>query len=275
VVSEAKVYEYVWNALGQLVQAERLGGPNGGSPELTMTYRYDASGARVVREKSDVAGGIDQVRQDLYISGGYEVRQVQLQDDLGNPVSVNSASLEGARYEEVEGTRLVKYAFGARVQWKVEDGEDGLDLSEEPQIFLSFSNHLGSTTAVVDYGDGTLVSYRTSYAYGSDESEWKNSDPKYDNTDEPYGFTGKEEDEDVGLHYFGARYYSSYLGRWISPDPPVVHGGAIGNYYQYGGNSPYAASLLGNLRHWMENDPQIADLIAKLPTIRRENICNR
>jgi len=40
-----------------------------------------------------------------------------------------------------------------------------------------------------------------------------------------------------------------------------------------GGNSPYVASLLGNLRHWMEDDPQIADLIEKVPTIRREDIC--
>ena len=35
------------------------------------------------------------------------------------------------------------------------------------------------------------------------------------NAEEPYGFTGKEEDKEVGLHYFGARYYSSYVGRWI------------------------------------------------------------
>ena len=42
-----------------------------------------------------------------------------------------------------------------------------------------------------------------------------------------------------------------------------------------GSESPYVASLLGNLRHWMEDDPQIADLIEKLPTIRREDICKR
>jgi ArsR family transcriptional regulator len=42
-----------------------------------------------------------------------------------------------------------------------------------------------------------------------------------------------------------------------------------------GGNSPYVASLLGNLRHWIEDDPQIADLVEKLPTIRREDICKR
>jgi ArsR family transcriptional regulator len=42
-----------------------------------------------------------------------------------------------------------------------------------------------------------------------------------------------------------------------------------------GGNSPYVASLLGNLRHWLEDDPQIAGLVEKIPTIRRENICKR
>lgn len=40
-----------------------------------------------------------------------------------------------------------------------------------------------------------------------------------------------------------------------------------------GANNPYAASVLGNLRHWLENDPQIVTLVEKLPTIRREIIC--
>jgi len=39
-----------------------------------------------------------------------------------------------------------------------------------------------------------------------------------------------------------------------------------------GSSSPYAASVLGNLRHWLEDDPQIAELVEKLPTIRREDI---
>lgn len=40
-----------------------------------------------------------------------------------------------------------------------------------------------------------------------------------------------------------------------------------------GGNSPYAASLLGNLRHWLEDDPEVMELAKQLPQIRRENIC--
>jgi ArsR family transcriptional regulator len=39
-----------------------------------------------------------------------------------------------------------------------------------------------------------------------------------------------------------------------------------------GRSSPYAASLLGNLRHWLEDDPEIAVMAEKLPAIRREDI---
>jgi RHS repeat-associated protein len=31
-------------------------------------------------------------------------------------------------------------------------------------------------------------------------------------------FTGKERDSETGLDYFGARYYGSNMGRWMSPD---------------------------------------------------------
>lgn len=42
-----------------------------------------------------------------------------------------------------------------------------------------------------------------------------------------------------------------------------------------GADSPYAAALLGNLRHWLEEDPQVAPLLERLPLIRREDICCR
>lgn len=42
-----------------------------------------------------------------------------------------------------------------------------------------------------------------------------------------------------------------------------------------GGGSPYAASLLGNLKHWLQDDPEIARLLEDLPGINREFICRR
>jgi ArsR family transcriptional regulator len=42
-----------------------------------------------------------------------------------------------------------------------------------------------------------------------------------------------------------------------------------------GAKNPYTASLLGNLRHWLEDDPEVESLWQKLPEIRRENICGK
>lgn len=42
-----------------------------------------------------------------------------------------------------------------------------------------------------------------------------------------------------------------------------------------GSRSPYAASLLGNLRHWLADDPQIRDLLARSDAVRRENLCGK
>lgn len=48
------------------------------------------------------------------------------------------------------------------------------------------------------------------------------------------------------------------------------------NYYLTDGRiSPYVASLLGNLRHWLEDEPEIEELLSKIPHIRREEICRR
>lgn len=40
-----------------------------------------------------------------------------------------------------------------------------------------------------------------------------------------------------------------------------------------GSANPYAASLLGNLRHWLEEDDQVKAMVKKLPDIRREKLC--
>jgi RHS repeat-associated protein len=57
----------------------------------------------------------------------------------------------------------------------------------------------------------------------------------------PIHYTGKERDTESGLDYFGARYFSSGLGRWMSPDwaakPTAVP------YAQYG--DPQSLNLYG------------------------------
>jgi len=48
------------------------------------------------------------------------------------------------------------------------------------------------------------------------------------------------------------------------------------NYFLSDGrNSPYAASLLGNLKHWLKDDPEVLKLMEQVPGVRREEICGK
>lgn len=48
------------------------------------------------------------------------------------------------------------------------------------------------------------------------------------------------------------------------------------NYFLADGQaSPYAACLLGNLKHWLGDDPEIAELVKKVPFLDREELCRK
>jgi len=42
-----------------------------------------------------------------------------------------------------------------------------------------------------------------------------------------------------------------------------------------GRKTPYAATLLGNLRHWLRDDPDIKKLETILPLLNREELCKK
>jgi ArsR family transcriptional regulator len=42
-----------------------------------------------------------------------------------------------------------------------------------------------------------------------------------------------------------------------------------------GESSPYAAALIGNLRHWLNDDPEIMRLYERLPHLNRETLCGK
>jgi len=74
-----------------------------------------------------------------------------------------------------------------------------------------------------------------------------------------YRFTGKERDTETNYDYFGARYYDSDLGRWLSVDPLVGKYPGLSPYnyvlnnpinsFDPNGESPFFAQLLFFLRH--------------------------
>jgi len=76
---------------------------------------------------------------------------------------------------------------------------------------LYFSNHLGSASVITDINGN--IENQTDYCPYGGICYTSGSDPNR------YKFTGKERDAESGLDYFGARYNSSNMGRFMSPDP--------------------------------------------------------
>ncbi len=93
----------------------------------------------------------------------------------------------------------------------------------------------------------------------------------YDRSSNHYKFTGKERDTESGLDNFGARYYSSTQGRFMSPDwaakPEAVPYSDLENpqslnLYSYVGNNPLSVTdpdghvweWLQKLGNWLNGD---------------------
>ncbi|HEX3103247.1 MAG TPA: RHS repeat-associated core domain-containing protein, partial [Terriglobales bacterium] len=77
-------------------------------------------------------------------------------------------------------------------------------------VFYYFSDHLKTASVVTDSA-GNIKAESDYYPWGG-ELQFVANDSNH------YKFTGKERDSETQLDYFGARYYSNGLGRWVSAD---------------------------------------------------------
>ena len=95
----------------------------------------------------------------------------------------------------------------------------------ENDLYYYHGDHLGSADWVTNKSGEVIAEYK--YApYG--ELVFSEKEGDYN---ERYKFTGKERDSETGYDYFGARFFWSALGHWLSVDPLAD---------KYPGISPYA-----------------------------------
>ena len=102
---------------------------------------------------------------------------------------------------DLSGNLTDEYVFfdGERVARKSTNG-----------VFYYFSDHLKTASVITD-ALGNIKSESDFYPWGG-ELQFVKNDSNH------YKFTGKERDSETQLDYFGARYYSNGLGRWVSAD---------------------------------------------------------
>lgn len=98
-----------------------------------------------------------------------------------------------------------------------------------------YSNHLGSACLELDQA-AAIISYEEYHPYGTAAYRAINRDIRA--ASKRYRYTGKERDEETGLHYFGSRYLACWLGRWVSADPESIRAGV--NVYRYVDANPIA-----------------------------------
>ncbi len=100
----------------------------------------------------------------------------------------------------------------------------------EGQVFAPVLDVQGNICRLVDLDSSIADSYDFT-AFG----EERKKDSK-ETTFNPWRFASKHFDPELGLVYFGKRYYDPEFARWITTDPAGLTDSA--NLYQYVFNNP-------------------------------------
>jgi RHS repeat-associated protein len=138
----------------------------------------------------------------------------------------------GGIYEKHSDGTYVKYysALGRRIAMRTDsEGSAGV-------VNYVLADHLGSSTTITDAWGGDLRTMKY-YPYGAERSV--SGDMITDKL-----FTGQQKEPEgvstLGLYNYGARFYSTLVGRFLSPDPVIAKLGdpQVLNRYSYVRNNP-------------------------------------
>ncbi|MBI1176387.1 hypothetical protein GC207_02995 [bacterium] len=238
---------FTYNALGNMLS----NGEQGGS-----TYVYPTSGilphaVRIVGTKTnayDLVGnmtfragqslGYDpENRLTSVVSGGVTLATFGYADggDRLWKQSTNTLSVWIGDLYEAHGTTNLFHIFaGSR---RIATYSPGTQLPGAGGTTTAFNyyhpDHLGSSSLMTD-GNGAVAEHYEYSAYGRERANGTAA------PDASHRFTGQIFDAEVGLYYYGARYYDADLGRFIQADTiiPDYFDPQSWNRYAYANNNP-------------------------------------
>lgn len=182
-------------------------------------YVYDFSGERVRKVTTQkVNAGLTTIYEKRYI-GNYVVKRTY-NNAIAPANLVSECQIERVTDDK---KHLVNVMY-----WTVDKDREKLRQQryQMETLIQSVSVELTET--------GDIISYEEYFPFGGTAIIAGNNQVDVEPKD--YRFTGKECDDSSGLYYYGARYYISWLGRWMNPDPagPVDSF----NLYEYVNNNP-------------------------------------
>lgn len=212
------MWTYTWDGRGYLTGMTRKAGTSADSTVATeaLGFGYDGDGRRTSK-----------VRTLTYTSGSPRVESSRMLWDGWLPV-MEERTVNGA------GLTRRWYVWGRDVSGGL-DGAGGIGglvaIQEEGgRTLYPVEDGLGNITAVVNAANGATVARYDYGPYGEVAGESGEKDAC------PFRYQSKYYDSETELSYFGYRYYSAKLGRWLSRDPLGEAGGF--NLYAYCQNDP-------------------------------------
>ncbi len=107
-----------------------------------------------------------------------------------------------------------------------------ISIEVENQIFAPLLDVQGNIRRLIDLKKTITTSYN--FTPFGESLQTNPQDPN------PWGFASKRLDPELGLIYFGKRYYDPKTARWLTPDPAGLIDSA--NPYQYVFNNPFRYS---------------------------------
>jgi RHS repeat-associated protein len=221
----AQRFVYEWDELGQLSRAARYDFVDGDL--LTSAGRYpDTTGISVLTPTVIITyeyTGSTRVRKSVSEFGAPPKHTL----DLNEMWRVEEATADPNTTYTFDDSQLSTYVAGARV---LKDGGPSPS-GNAYHMFHELGDQLGSASLIIDHETSEVVERTSYYGHGAVDSDYRPR--RWHEYRESFKFTGKEDDREVGLTFFGARYYSPYLKQWMSADPLNIDGLA-------GDPNPYA-----------------------------------
>jgi len=169
----------------------------------------------------------------------YDAENRLVSSTLNSVTTTYAYDGEGRRVKKTTGGSAVIFVYDAFGRLAAEYGGTAEAVGTE---YLT-ADHLGSTRLITSSAgaERRCLDY---LPFGEPMTQGMDGRGScYANANEPrVKFTGKERDQETGLDYFGARYFSGAQGRFTSPDPENANAMASDpqswNMYAYGRNNP-------------------------------------
>jgi RHS repeat-associated protein len=198
--------QYLYDAEGRICASQS---PSGTGGTIMTGYLYDAEGNRVAKGSitnwscDPLANGIATAGNETdYVLGPGGEQVTELAQDANGSMNWQRT------YVYAGGALIGTYAPAPNPLYPANPTTQPPTL---PQVSFRLTDWLGTLRATTD-ASGVAQGTCTGLPFG-DGVTCSGDIP------DPHHFTGKERDTESGNDYFGARYFGSNMGRFISPDP--------------------------------------------------------